>query len=43
MKQIKEHQRVKVVFNDSSMQDMFEMRMRPFNELALSLERKVYN
>lgn len=43
MKQTKGYQRVKAVFNDSSLQELYEMRMRPFRQSAQDLENRMYN
>lgn len=34
-------QRVKAVFADTEMQELFEMRMRPFRRLAQDLENRI--
>jgi len=48
MTKVKEHvvggtQRVKLVFIDPEMQEIFEMRMRPFRLLAIELRNRLYN
>ena len=48
MTKTKEHavggtQRLKLVFIDPEMQEIFEMRMRPFRQLARELKNRIYN